>query len=112
MTCPVEPGKTRHGPSGLSSRASISYRLLIRRRIRTFSGAASVALAGETGRLARITGPVPFGHLRIGTEQPRHCDALLRIIVVELCRDDLIRRDALLDPMLKRFHHIVLWISQ
>jgi hypothetical protein len=51
------------------------------------------------------------GALRIRAERPLHLDSLGRVAADEFRRYDLIRRDAVLDPMRKRSENIVLGVK-
>jgi hypothetical protein len=61
-------------------------------------------------------GPVPNSFGQNGNpglgEGARKGHASGRIITDEFCRDDLIRRDAELDPIYERLEDVVLWVER
>ena len=67
----------------------------------------------QTKFAAELVSPVALvpGALRIGAERPLHLDALGRVAADVFRRDDLIRRDAVLDPVRKSGENIVLGVE-
>src|SRR5215467_14335694 len=71
----------------------------MRRRTKAYADAARLALfADKIGRLVDAARPFVGRHLRIGTQRPRAIDRA----ALGVRRDDLIRRLALLHPLLER----------
>src|ERR1700689_867591 len=66
--------------------------------------------ANEIGGGVSVAIALEPGALWIGAERPLHLHPLGRIPVDEFRRDDLGRRDAVLDPMRKRGENVVLGV--
>src|SRR5450432_2154858 len=94
-----------------SRRLTTSSRAIVMSRIKLrITFCISLPVDGASEIRGGVSVPVALvpGALRIRAERPLHLDSLGRVAADEFRRYDLIRRDAVLDPMRKRSENIVL----